>query len=327
MATERALAITDKLKKYAKQLFEKVCEYAQLYKRSWPDVGKISLEVREKELWKILGFADIAAWREKAQLSRSTFYDCVACYDGLKDGLSIEQMRKIPRQNAKHLIKLPKKQRFAKHWVEWAAIMTETEFESRVKEAIKKAGPDVSIPEKRGMLVFRVYETQKHRIMETIKDAALNENLGDDFGSALEFVCANFSTGVEKERKEAARDIGNIFFAYLKHNFELAKQQRNILTSDNPADAQLADLHETVQKFAENTYESMEKLDLCGKQLNISDWNTTTEGGEKPKTNGHAKKGKKAKQHAAEAIGTPVVAHIKGHKGDTIDIAEAAKIQ
>lgn len=301
MATERALAITDKLKKYAKELFEKVCEFAQLFKRSWPDIGKISFEVREKELWKILGFADMAAWRDKAGLSRSTMYECLKCYDGLKEGLSLEEMRKIPRQNARHLIKLAKKQRFAKSWVAWASAMTEDEFESRVKEAIKKAGPDVSIPEKRGMLVFRVYETQKHRIMETIKDAALNENMGDDFGSALEFVCANFSTGVDKERKEAARDIGNVFYAYLKHNFALAKQQRNILTSDNPADAQLADLHATVQAFAENTYESMEKLDLCGKQLNISDWNTTTEGEEKPKTNGHAKKGKKAK-HATEVI-------------------------
>lgn len=116
----------------AKKHSEAVKGLDKTLNEAWWELGKHANAVHQRKLWQALEMKSFGAWMTKyASASRKTVYDAMLAWKELRQ-IPESLRRKIPKQNAKRLAKLPESKRKANRWIAAAINMTENEFRAAV---------------------------------------------------------------------------------------------------------------------------------------------------------------------------------------------------
>lgn len=237
-----SLAVRNSLYTEAKKADDEIRKFSDFAKRRWSDIGKICLEVRDKNLFKYLKppFNDLLTWAENCEIGRASMYRYIKIYGALKM-IGHKELLKMTSMNAGHLARLPLDTRKDPAWIKRAQTMTESKFEALVEKELPKKAPDASAVEKRVPLIFSVLESQKLVILETLDEHGTNTSRTKkgDRGDLLEEVCAEFRAGFTSDTLILLKKISRVFASHLQLEYSKGVAMQAIFGSEMPADEQL----------------------------------------------------------------------------------------
>lgn len=144
---------------------ERIKALAVHISRKWNDLGLELRDFRDHQRWRPLGYPSIDAWikdvADELGLHRSTFYDVVATVTKLAE-VKPEDLRQMPRENAKDLARLPESKR--PQFLAAAKEKPNREFRREINTQLVGAAREGSI-----VVAFRLPQTLSDFIEETLK--------------------------------------------------------------------------------------------------------------------------------------------------------------
>ena len=100
---------------------------------AWWEMGKHCHAMHSRKLWEALELRSFGAWLDKhVKASRKTAYDAMTAWRELRD-IPEGLRKKLPKQNAKILAKMPESKRKSNKWISAAINMSENEFKAEIE--------------------------------------------------------------------------------------------------------------------------------------------------------------------------------------------------
>ena len=177
--------VSQKTKAYAENIKKQLMEFAGDFgPRCWR-LGFLAIEVKEKNIWSILGYETEAAFRISIKIGRSTWFRTRRLTEEIavplirKELLTRKSLDRLTLENAELLLKLDDRRKFAQSWVTKALTMNEEEFSDQVDHVLENNDePEEGLGKSDSNSVWRIHckTSQKKFCQETLKEFAVRWN-------------------------------------------------------------------------------------------------------------------------------------------------------
>lgn len=211
--SEAAEVISQKTKDYAMKIEEQMLSVAGEFKSRYWTLGLGAAEIKEKNLWEVLGYESESAYREYLGIGRSTYYRCrrLAMEIGkplIDKGLVTRaRLNRLTLENAEQLLRLDARRRFSESWIEKAITMTESEFERLVDQVLLNGEEPEEATTKDPLSVMKIRMLASQRAVieatfEEFRGHARDEGVmleADDLAGILEGLCSDWHNAHQEE--------------------------------------------------------------------------------------------------------------------------------
>jgi hypothetical protein len=199
--------VSQKTKAYAENIKKQLMEFAGDFgPRCWR-LGFLAIEVKEKNVWSILGYETETAFRVSLKIGRSTWFRTRRLTEEIavplirKEMLTRKSLDRLTLENAELLLKLDDRSKFSQSWVTKALTMNEQDFEAQVDHVLENTDePEEGLgaPDSNSVWRIRCKSSQKKFIQESMKEFAERQDPPlalDDEGGILEALVADARSG------------------------------------------------------------------------------------------------------------------------------------
>lgn len=209
MATENEEQLQKRTKARATEVEKELKELkSEEGPKAWRQ-AELIYEVKDKQLWQILGHESAKQFFEGLFIGRSTWYSRLKYWGDWarialeRESITRKRLDRMPMQNVKHLLRLDDRRRFDQRWIEKALGMKESDFEAAVDAVmanVDKEDDEANQPEARTVLKINCTVSQKELIIDTMQAFAKENDIAlDDDAKILELMCAEINSGLSRE--------------------------------------------------------------------------------------------------------------------------------
>lgn len=205
--SEAGQTVTKRTKEYALSVENKLKEIHETdLNTRWAEAELIN-EVVDKALWQVRGYESRTAYREYLGIGRSTWHERLRVWStwaipALKDDkIARGQLKRLPWQNVKQIMRFEDKRMFEKRWIDKALSMTEANLTAAV-DSVLAGEPEESLGRKESRTTLKIpcSEGQKKFMLETAVEfqKAHTDQLPDpeDLAGIFESMCAEIRSGL-----------------------------------------------------------------------------------------------------------------------------------